>query len=635
MKLHDGLVVKATTIVLTATALLQADGFAPHNPTGRTSTGRPTTRRPFTSSSSIIAATPTVTAAEATTTTTTTTTCQVLVFGSGPAGRSIASLLAKQGVDVVLADRNADRAFPPNYGVWEDEWQTICHVYEQMGVTMTGGRANGGQGNAIDWKWEMTDCFFGGSFDIPTSERLRLDRPYLRVDRTALKQSLSEQACGYRVIRANHLATTSNVPNIDPSGTIRHDAMGSTVQLDNGDIVRATLIVDGTGHETKLTVRDAREITDGPGFQIAYGCLVDVAMTKNVGDGDAMIGPYDKQSMTLFDYRTDHYDDADEMTQQKVAKAPTFMYTMPLGGNQVFFEETSLVARPALSFQECKDRCLKRLEYHGITITKLHEEEFCYIPMGGALPAKDQRIIAIGGAAAMVHPATGYHLCRCLMGASDVANVIVQELLADDNQTNAAVVPDLDRIAGLAYHALWSPANQRQRNFSIFGGEYLMKQNVAGLRGFFGGFFKLPLPLWAGFLAGWPGLPNNERHATWVARLWFGVNFLIRLHPSVALDMVANIVYYIAFENLALAQSVTPFLGEPQSYACRPNRDRVGDVAAKMEARQMILAGSVPMDVPVDFEGEQRLKVTAAAATGDQVAAPSPPSQVETVSTFE
>jgi lycopene beta-cyclase len=296
------------------------------------------------------------------------------------------------------------------------------------------------------------------------------------------------------------------------------------------------------------------------------------------------------------------------------------MYAMPLGDNQVFFEETSLVARPGLSFQECKDRCMKRLDYHGIRITELHEEEFCYIPMGGALPAKDQRIIAIGGAAAMVHPSTGYHLCRCLMGASAVANVICKELLAVDN-----TVPDLDRISSLAYHALWSPANQRQRNFSIFGGEYLMKQNVVGLRGFFGGFFRLPLPLWAGFLAGWPGLPNNEQHETWLARLWFGVNFLIRLPPTVALDMVANIVYYIACENLALAQSVTPFLGEPASFASNPNRDRVGDVAAKMEARQMILEASVPMDLPVDFEGE---RITVSQDTTQH------PAQAETVSSF-
>jgi lycopene beta-cyclase len=388
-------------------------------------------------------------------------------------------------------------------------------------------------------------------------------------------------------------------PNVyTPAGSLQHDADGTTIQLRQKDgamvTVRTKLVVDCTGHETKLVLRESREPSQPPGFQIAYGCLVDVECDNDSID-PSRIGPYDKKAMTLFDYRTDHYDTEPEAAQQKVAKAPTFMYAMPLENNQVFFEETSLVARPAISFQECKDRCMQRLAYQGIKVTKLYEEEFCYIPMGGALPARDQRILALGGAAVMVHPSTGYHLCRCLMGASDVANVILREL-GSEKQLN------LDRTAAAAYHALWSPSNVRQRNFAIFGGEFLMKQNVAGLRGFFDGFFRLPLPLWAGFLAGWPGLPYNENHETWYARMWYGLNFIYRLPLPVALDMLASIVAYIATTNPALAQSVTPFLGEPSSYEFKPNRDIVGDVAAKTEARRMIRESQVVEDLPVDFE---------------------------------
>jgi len=272
------------------------------------------------------------------------------------------------------------------------------------------------------------------------------------------------------------------------------------------------------------------------------------------------------------------------------------MYAMPLKGNQIFFEETSLVARPAVSFQECKDRCMKRLDHLGIQVTKLYEEEFCYIPMGGALPAKDQRVLALGGAAAMVHPSTGFHLCRCMMGAGDVAAAVLKELNGKQ--------PNLDRAAASAYHALWSPSNIRQRNFAVFGGDYLMKKDVVGLRGFFDGFFRLPMPLWGGFLAGWPGLPDNENHETWFARMWFGINFVACLPPSVALDMLGSIVSYIAFTDLALAQSVTPLLGEPGSYEYKPNKDTLGDAAAKNEARRMILESKVVEDLPVDFEAK-------------------------------
>ncbi len=151
----------------------------------------------------------------------------------------------------------------------------------------------------------------------------------------------------------------------------------------------------------------------------------------------------------MVDYRTDHFDSEDSALISKVESSPTFMYAMPLGGNRIFFEETSLVARPAVSFQECKDRCFERLKYHGIKVTKIEEEEFCYIPMGGALPAKHQRILALGGAAAIVHPGTGYHVCRRMTAAADLATAVLEELPADK--------PNLYRATAPRYRPLRSP----------------------------------------------------------------------------------------------------------------------------------------------------------------------------------
>lgn len=516
--------------------------------------------------------------------------CDILVLGSGPAGCAIASLLgAKGNLKVVLADQQADRTWVPNYGVWKDEWQAVCQRLQQFGITMEGGLA----GNAIDREWSVTDCYFGGSFDIPVTQRLRLDRPYQRVDRFALQKSLKT---GYEIVYANHISRAVGVNLYEPAGSMVHDAQGTTVQLQQLDgsftSVRSKLVVDCTGHETKLLLRETRDPYLPPGFQIAYGMLVDV--DESTVPDLTHVGPYDKKAMTLFDYRTDHYDSEDSGTQIKVANAPTFMYAMPLKENQVFFEETSLVARPAVSFQECKDRCYRRLEHLGIKVTKVHEEEFCYIPMGGALPVRDQRIVAVGGAASVVHPSTGFNLCRCLMGAADVADAVAKELALPD--------PNLDRAAAAAYHTLWSPANVRQRNFAVFGGDFLMKQNVMGLRGFFDGFFRLPLPQWGGFLAGWPGLPYNEQHETWSARMWYGVSFLVRLPPSVAFDMILSIITYSIANGIPLLQSVTPFFGEPASYEYSRNNDRIGDVAAKAEARRMIRESQMEQDMPVSFE---------------------------------
>lgn len=474
----------------------------------------------------------------------------------------------------------------------QDEWQAVCARYRNAGVDIKGGNV----GDSVDREWPVTDCYFGGSFDIPTTERMRLDRPYCRVDKNALRESFTAPDT-YRILKANHFSKAIGVNVYSPAGSLVHDEAGTTIQLKDAagkvQTVRTKLVVDCTGHESELVLKDARDEYSPPGFQIAYGLLADV---EGEGVRENEIGPYDKEAMTLFDYRADHYDSESPADQDKVRNAPTFMYAMPLKGNTIFFEETSLVARPAVSFQECKDRCYRRLEHLGISVTKVYEEEFCYIPMGGALPARDQRVVGLGGAAAMVHPSTGYHICRVLMGAVDAASALEKELLSGGSGSSA----NLDRAAAAAYHAIWSPGNVRQRNFAVFGGEFLMKQDVVGLRGFFDGFFRLPLEQWGGFLAGWPGLPNNDQHETWVKRMLFGVNFIIKLPPPVALDMAANIVAS-CFTGTSLLQSVTPFFGEPDSYEYERNNDRMGDVAAKEEAKRMIQGSSVTAEIPVAF----------------------------------
>jgi lycopene beta-cyclase len=523
--------------------------------------------------------------------------CDVLVLGSGPSGRAIASLLAQKDLKVTLADSNYDRAFPPNYGVWKDEWQAVIDRYKMGGVSIEGGDV----GSAINREWQVTDCFFGGSFDVPMEQRTRLDRPYQRVDRHALRSSLTET--GYKVLYANHVSKAI-APNLyTPAGSLVHDEQGTTILLKGKDgtfiTLRTKLVVDTTGHETQLVLRDTRAPANNPpGFQIAYGATVELD-ESNI-PSLSMFGPYDKEAMTLFDYRTDHFDD-DEAQMKKGIASPTFMYCMPLIGNKVFFEETSLVARPGVSFQECKDRFFRRLNYLGITPTNIEEEEFCYIPMGGSLPIKDQRVIGLGGAAAMVHPSTGYHLCRMMIGASDMAQTIEKELKSKE--------VNLDRAAANSYQSIWTPESIRQRNFAVFGGEFLMQQDVVGLRGFFSGFFRLPLELWAGFLAGWPGLPNNDKHESWAARIWFGLNFIVRIPPPVALSMVWAIIAYSIAEGAPLPQSVTPLFGEPPSYEYKDAlKANVGDVACKNEARKMILESQVEDVVPVTFEIESEMQ---------------------------
>lgn len=85
-----------------------------------------------------------------------------------------------------------------------------------------------------------------------------------------------------------------------------------------------------------------------------------------------------------------------------------------------------------------------------------------------------------------------------------------------------------------------------------------MDQRVENLRGFFIAFFSLSQPVWSGnrlnclvtkpsinilherlgFLAGWPGLPNNEYHDRWDRRLRFALELFVKMPAVVAFTMV-------------------------------------------------------------------------------------------------
>lgn len=64
-----------------------------------------------------------------------------------------------------------------------------------------------------------------------------------------------------------------------------------------GTSISGKIIIDGTGAESTLTLRDKRE---NEGYQIAYGVEASV---KGEGVGEDRVGDYERDKMTLFDYR--------------------------------------------------------------------------------------------------------------------------------------------------------------------------------------------------------------------------------------------------------------------------------------------------------------------------------------------
>lgn len=501
----------------------------------------------------------------------------VAVIGSGPTGSVLAWRLAhREKLRVCLIDPNMDRPWENNYGVWSEEWETLGADLKELDL-----------GSCVSRTWPVTDCFFGGSWGKPENERTRLDRAYARVDRLSFQKRLRADETVVQIKEGLDARASAHCSNVYDTDRIAHDATGTTLRLAGGTQVRAKLVVDATGFESQLTTRNEMP---APGYQIAFGFE---AIVDSLGD-------YDDDAMLLFDYRT----------VDKTEFPPTFMYAMPLGkeqgGTRVFFEETVLVSKPALSLAECERRADKRLAKLNITLLSAKEDvELCYIPMGGPIPDPRQRIVAFGASAGLVHPATGYQLCRSLMASKEAAKAIGQSLREYPTNPDAA--------AAAAYAAVWGKSTSLQRDFMLFGAEFLLTLDENDLRGWFDAFFKLDTPVWAGFLAGWPGLPGNSNHETRFNRLRFGVDMFFKLPPAVALKLVA-FIFAFSLEDSRLLRSVVPFFfgdGDFFTPLKRPDVQvrRLGDLNVKNEYKTLRaeLSGNEASSLAAPLPDKERL----------------------------
>ncbi|CAB9526327.1 Capsanthin/capsorubin synthase, chromoplastic [Seminavis robusta] len=536
----------------------------------------------------------------------------VAVIGSGPASCSLAALLTANdsNVNVVLLSKYAAKRWTPNYGCWTEEWATLDRLYADRGVT-------GLMDLGVDIHWDDTDCFFGefddGVLENPNANdnqqqegdyRRSIGREYVRVSREGLKSIFygddDDDNRNYTVIPEDVLGKAINPNMFLPAGSITfHKDFTELTLKESGRKIRAKIVVDGTGAESSFTIRDQR---DREGYQIAYGVECHVT---GAGVTESHVGDYDRSKMTLFDFRSEKWR---QSNQDDEIKQPTFNYVMPLSQDVIFLEETSLVANPAMSFEECKRRLTERMKSQNVEITEILEEEFCYIPMGGGLPRAGQRIVPIGAASGLVHPSTGYQVGRALSSNLDVAEQIVAEL---NNKNNESLDPDAAaaRILG----RIWTPEAIRQRSFAVFGGEFFMSLNVNQLKHFFAGFFRLDPSMWGGFLAGWKNLPGYDNHKNWSARLTFGLTALSKLSPKVGVGMAGSILQYILTDEwgVDLIQSVTPLAGSPKGYEealefRRP--ENKGDQPAKDEAMALLCACDRCQE-----EGNQRTETKIAA----------------------
>jgi len=173
---------------------------------------------------------------------------------------------------------------------------------------------------------------------------------------------------------------------------------------------------------------------------------------------------------------------------------------MDLGNDVFFVEETSLANYPPLEKDLLKKRLVKRLNKKGIYIEDIFHEEDCLFPMNLPLPYKNQPILAFGGAASMVHPASGY-MVGSLLRRSPLLAKKLKIYLKD---------PELSSIelARKGWDVLWPSELIQRHKLYQYGLKRLMSFDEKMLRSFFLNFFQLSTKEWSGFLTNTLPLPK-------------------------------------------------------------------------------------------------------------------------------
>ena len=363
------------------------------------------------------------------------------MIGGGPAALAIASELVKRGVDVEGLSTNDPAAPLQNtYGIWGREVDCL------------------GLGNLLGHRWVDSVSYF----ESPGSEAAfphHLD--YGLLDKTRIQEHWLNQ-CG----------KGSMVWHRGKAKQIHHGLQASKVITEAGEMLESRLVIDASGHDSKLVQRP----DEGPvAGQAAYGIV-----------GRFSKAPVSAGQFVLMDYRSDHLGEI-----ERNAEPPTFLYAMDLGDGVFFIEETSLALAPAVPIAVLKDRLHRRLAQRNISVLEVHHEEFCLFPMNLPLPDLNQQVVGFGGSASMVHPASGYLVGALLRRAPGLADAVVSGLRAD---------LDSAELACLAWQALWPLGLRRKHALYRYGLEKLMRFQERQLREFFATFFSLSIDEWYGFL---------------------------------------------------------------------------------------------------------------------------------------
>ena len=291
----------------------------------------------------------------------------ILILGSGPAALCLASELAKQNLNIKgISTKSPYEKWENTYGIWASE-------LEELGLA-----------SLLSHRWSETLSYFGDGLNKKGNNPTKHCYDYGLINQEAFQNELLKSCNGIQWLN-------------ETAKLIKSENNISEVICFSGLTLKARLVIDASGHKSKFIKRPVlKEVAQ----QAAYGIV-----------GKLSSPPVNKDQFVLMDFRSNH------LNAEELLSSPSFLYAMDLGNETYFVEETSLASYPALSRDHLKKRLLNRLNNKGIKVEEIFHEENCLFPMNLPLPYKNQSVLGFGGAASMVHPASGYMIGSLLRRA--------------------------------------------------------------------------------------------------------------------------------------------------------------------------------------------------------------------------
>ncbi len=374
----------------------------------------------------------------------------ILILGSGPAALCLAAELAKQNLSIMgISTKSPNEKWENTYGIWASE-------LEELGLE-----------SLLSHRWSKTVSFFGNGRDKRGNTPTKHCYDYGLIDQEAFQNELLKKCKGIKWLN-------------ETAKQIKAKNKISEVICFSGLKLKARLVIDASGHKSNFIKRPTRiDVAQ----QAAYGIV-----------GKFSSPPVKKDQFVLMDFRPDHLD------KEEQSSSPSFLYAMDLGNETYFVEETSLACYPPLSQNHLKKRLLSRLENKGIKVNEIYHEENCLFPMNLPLPFKKQFVLGFGGAASMVHPASGYMVGSLLRRAP----LLAEKLAIFLDEPNLSSL----ELASKGWKVLWPFELTQRHKLYQYGLQRLMSFDEGKLRSFFSNFFKLSTKEWVGFLTNTLPLPK-------------------------------------------------------------------------------------------------------------------------------